>query len=79
MRLSVSAARTGELVINIVLTTAASVKGNMVFIFISFVYCLLFLTLEARYILREIFAMGFNPTGICEMFPEIPPGHLVPF
>ena len=36
MRLSVSAARTGVLVINIVLTTVASVKGNMVFIFILF-------------------------------------------
>jgi hypothetical protein len=32
MRLSVSAARSGELVINMVLTTAASVKGNMDFI-----------------------------------------------
>ena len=41
MRLSVSAARSGELVINIVLTAAASVKGNMVFVFIlfSFVCC----------------------------------------
>ena len=35
MRLSVSAARTGVLVINIVLTTAASVNGNMLFSFSS--------------------------------------------
>jgi hypothetical protein len=48
------------------------------FLFLSFIVCC-FLTLEARYILREIFAMGFNPTGIWEMFPEILPGHLVPF
>ena len=34
MRLSVSAARNGVLVINIVLTAAARVKGNMVFVFI---------------------------------------------
>jgi hypothetical protein len=43
MRLSVLAARSGALVINIVLTTAASVKGNMVFIlFLSFVTLLVF-------------------------------------
>ena len=44
---SVLAARTGELVINIVLTTAASVKGNMDFhfhILISFVALLVFST-----------------------------------
>ena len=44
MRLSVSAARTGVLVINIVLTTVASVKGNMVFVFILFVAFLVFNT-----------------------------------
>ena len=43
MRLSVLAARNGALVINIVLTTTASVKGNMVFILIlSFVTLLVF-------------------------------------
>jgi len=37
MRLSVSAARTCVLVISIVLTTVASVKGNIVFVFILFI------------------------------------------
>jgi hypothetical protein len=42
MRLSVPAARSGELVINSVLTTAASVRGNMAFIvFLLVVGCML--------------------------------------
>jgi hypothetical protein len=45
MRLSVSAARNGELVNIIVLTTAASVTGNMDFILILSVVVILFLYL----------------------------------
>jgi hypothetical protein len=41
IRLSVLAARSGALVINIVLTTAASVRGNMDFILILSVVTLL--------------------------------------
>jgi hypothetical protein len=51
MRLSVSAARTGELVINIVLTVAMRANVWVGFIFIIFIFQLLrcwFLTLEAR-------------------------------
>jgi hypothetical protein len=43
MRLSVSAACNGELVINIVLTMAASVKGNMVFIWFLILILILFI------------------------------------
>jgi hypothetical protein len=47
MRLSVSAARSGALVINIVLTVAASVKGNIDFILFLSVVVLFVLILEA--------------------------------
>jgi hypothetical protein len=49
MRLSVSAARNDEPVINIVLTAAASVRGSMDFIFIFSIglWRCWFLTLEA--------------------------------
>ena len=39
MRLSVLAACNGELLMNIVLTTVASVKGNMVFILFGLLFC----------------------------------------
>jgi len=45
MRLSVLAPRNGELVINRVLTTAASVKENIDFIYFSRLFVCLFLTL----------------------------------
>jgi hypothetical protein len=48
MRLSVLAARKGELVINIALTTVASVKGNMAFILILSVIGCWYLILQTR-------------------------------
>jgi hypothetical protein len=59
MRLSVPAARNGGLVINIVLTTAASVSGNIDFILIlSFVVCVFVLNTRDTLMDPSVFRYG---------------------
>src|ERR1039457_1799077 len=66
MRLSVSAARNGALVINMVLTAARRASVWVVFIFIMLLLSVdgcWFLTLETNYRMHQLPAMGCNPTG----------------
>ena len=67
MRLSVSAARNGALVINIVLTAARRASVWVVFIFILFLLSVIgywLLTLETQCGMRRFMAMGCNPTVV---------------
>jgi hypothetical protein len=64
MRLSMSAARPGELLINIVLTMTASVRGNMDFmLFFLLLIVFLRIPLTQQWPMRWLLAMGCNPTS----------------